>query len=306
MNNSTRHARFHPSSRWALFVALDATVLQAVDAAGRANARDNRAGHQPLSHQERERALKTYARACALRTIGYYAGSLAVVLAFLAFCASVVAGILGMLDDLSEPVGLWVGVVFGALVFGGAALYWLTPLVVPATRISRHVVELEGASRPGNSGLKRFSTISIIRTSGKVARSVFRILTQKTVNIGARPDFADDVAHICESVMIRKPSSSGASYRGMEPSLNEHVVFLREVVALVVLDRLDLLDQLRTQKRREMLLEPEAAESAAIREYLQPFHGESILRVVRQDVLPLLSIAIALIAVLLTIVLPKT
>ncbi len=262
----------------------------------------------PENEAALQAALGSYKWHIALRNIGYHL----VVSAIFSVLLSLAFEVASTSEDFSNatfrmsvkaPVPyLMLFAIFAAI--SGVGLYLIVARVDPATTFSRHVRELERVSRPDTNGLNRASTTLIMQVSGKAARALFRLLTQRTINVGVRPDFADEIARISESILLATPAGPGASYRGQEAEIDEYVRFLREVVALVVLDRMDLLPYLRTEKRTKVLLAPDATESRALREYLQPFHGDTSLRVLRQDVLPLLTLAIALAALIVSLAKP--
>lgn len=301
-----KNKKLRLSSSWNRFVTLDSRVLNAVRSADMKQAREVRSVRPAENEAALQAALGSYKWHITLRNIGYHLGVSAIFSALLSLAfevASTSKDSATFKMALKAPVPyLMLFAIFAAI--SGVGLYLIVARVDPATTFSRHVRELERVSRADTNGLNRASTTLIMQVSGKAARALFRLLTQRTINVGVRPDFADEIARISESILLATPTGPGASYRGQEAEIDEYVRFLREVVALVVLDRMDLLPYLRTAKRMKMLLATDATESRALREYLQPFHGDTSLRVLRQDVLPLLTLAIALAALIVSFAKP--
>lgn len=287
---SLLHPSLAPSPRWMLFVWLDPDRLERTIAlSGRGD---------PAGRAVRGRIIRWYRAAVLARTLGWGAG-------FAALLQMLLLMILAAVVSLS-PVGFdqVVGVADIAVrgTMTGIALWLvlfvLVGVIAPTTTLARRVRRFEFLSRPGPGGVSRASAVLSLQASGGIARTLFRIVTRHVVNAGVRPDLTAEVSDLALRVMLRKPDGGVDGFRGRQHDLDDYVVFLRDVVGLAVAERLDALPRLIDDHRSLILVTPEDAgeDVEALRRYLQPLRGRTVLAVVIEIVLPVMAILVSLTA----------
>lgn len=96
--------------------------------------------------------------------------------------------------------------------------------------------------------------------------------------------------------MLRKSDGGIDGFRQREDDIDEYVIFLREVVSLVVIERIDLLPRIITEQRQLLLISGDAPEDVDLRNCLQSLRGKTPVAVVLDVVRPLAAIAVSLCA----------
>jgi hypothetical protein len=226
--------------------------------------------------KRRVRRLRWFAAASIVRAIGFFAGWVGFLTVALAVPVFVV--LVSSVPAKSPAAQVIVSVVFAVLTwsfFGWAYLYFLIGVIAPSTRFAQKVRHVEQQGKPLGNRMTRTDTVLVLQASGGLARTFFRILTRRFFSAGVRPDLATDVAAMAQQIMLAVPKGLDA---GNKEDFESYSVFLKDVLGLLIVQRLDKLEQANDK----------------LRAYLQPLVGRASIDVLITVMLPIGAFVVSL------------
>jgi hypothetical protein len=241
-----------------------------------------------------------YAVAARVRSIGYAAGVAFVCILVLGITAALIIAptpLSGLIDERT-----FITVLFTSLGASGLVwfyLYFLVGRFAPSTRFALLVRVVAKQSGVGQGGLSRSGAIVTLDSVGKLARVFFRVVTRRTLNVGVRPDLADDVAALAQSIMLAVPPGGVDDLRRYGTELRAYRTFLQDVVGLLVVERLDVIPALVEAQPAGLLLRGEVGEP--MRLYLQPLARRSPIEAVAEFGMPAAALVLSVVALVVSI-----
>jgi hypothetical protein len=181
------------------------------------------------------------------------------------------------------------------------ALYWGLGAIAPSTKLARRVREFEGLSAPGRRGLSRKSSIITLEAAGRIAKMYYRVVTGRTFT-RTRPDLAEEVGSVSLSLMIAIPQGGSDQLRRRPEGVKEYREFLKDVLGLLVAQRLDIVPYLQQNLSHGLLVAPGAHED--MRPFLQPFGRRTTAEAVKDYAIPAAAFLVSVIALLVSLVKP--
>ncbi|MDQ0647302.1 hypothetical protein QFZ53_001498 [Microbacterium natoriense] len=188
------------------------------------------------------------------------------------------------------------------LTTGWLYLYWLVGMLAPSTTIARRIRQLERQCSPtvGRS-FSRVDAILTLQGSGALARSLVFVLSRRRYFAAdLRPDVAENIVHLVYRIMLNVPPKGLDSFRGKRiGDLQRYLEFLRVMLGLVIVGRLDQLERLAAAVPSGVLVDIDEPMSAEMRAYLQPSYGRSLWSAIIGTGFPALAIVISIVTILI-------
>lgn len=237
---------------------------------------------------------------CCIRAGGWAAG--------VVFGLSVLSFVLGGMLIFSTPLrhspgsSTWLNTSLLVAMWSLVAwfyLYWGLGALAPSTRLARRVRAFEGQSAPGRRGLSRSSTIFTLEAAGSVARDFYRIVTRRTFT-RTRPDLAADVGAQSVSLMLAIPEGGPDRLRRRPDQVAAYREFLKDVVGLLVVQRLDIVPELQKKLPSDVLVTPGDYEK--LKSFLQPFGRRTTAEALTDFVVPVITVVLSFAAFVVSLV----
>lgn len=241
------------------------------------------------------RKLRWLKISMAVRSLSWMYGVVVVVLPPVAVCVASIA----FSTDLE---GTWLFKCFSdslvpfwtfclaAWIYG----FWLFGTLSPITELSRKARVIARVRRPEKGSLDRSLAIFVLQTSGAIGRTVFRISTGRTINVGVRPDLTGQAAEFAKEVMPPVPSG-GADSLSVE-TVRQYDQFIRDVTGLMAIGESDKINpsdaECGLQGSDGLAKEIDNLMSS----YLQPFAGQSMADTVVRYIIPPLALLVSIFA----------
>ena len=179
-----------------------------------------------------------------------------------------------------------------------AYLYWLAASLAPTTRFTQRIRIFERQSTPGRFGLSRENVILSLDTSGKLARTFFRVITRRWLNLGIRPDLASDVLALTQSIMLAVPAGGPDALRLRPDTMVRYQLFLKDVAGLLIIQRLDMVPSLVRQNSD--LLRHHDSDDSAMSLYLHPMARRSPIEAFTEFAVPVAAIVLSTVALIVS------
>jgi len=249
--------------------------------------------------RQQKRWIRIHQAVVLVRSIGWGAGILAV----LAFAPLILVGSTALSKPLHEGGALaevlsLLGLLFVGLLVAWFYLYVLVGWLAPSTQLSQRIQRVEFCSRGGRLGLSRGSATLTLEASGRLARTFFRVVAGRWINVGVRPDLSNDVVTLAQSIMIAVPEGGADELRQQPEKLRRYRAFVQDVAGLCVLQRLDLIPGL-VEANADILRS--AAPDEEMSRYIHPMARRSSLEAFTEFIVPASAILLSLVAIVVTV-----
>jgi len=244
------------------------------------------------------RRLRGYKLAVIVRSVGWCCGVLTGLVIAVAFWALTILASTSN-ERAFSTVAEIATIVLLYTCSGWFYLYWGVGFLAPSTRFAAYVRIVENQSTPGRLGrLSRTEIIYTLDSVGKLGRRFFRVVTRRTLNIGVRPDLSEDVAELCQRIMLAIPGGGVDDLRRRRELLADYRPFIRDVLALLVVQRVDLVKPLADAQQQGMLMDSNVSDE--MRLYLQPLARRTTIEAVKDFVMPAFAIGISIVALIVS------
>lgn len=261
-------------------------------------------GHPMSSGQQRR--LFWFRMRTVARSFGWLAGSVCFLLIMLTVLALVVVS----LFRFSGPseFSAWTARVVADVIIVATSL-WLYLYVFievfdPKTSFARAAFEAVRYIPSSERDWEPSNGFALANASGRAAKSLFRAITGRRINVVARPDVADRALAIAERLLLTVPPTGWIFWRARTEEANGYARLLHDVTGLIAIDRLDLITQLfdRSEVARSDILAEEVSPDLA--SYMHPLGRRTVLDAFAQYLLPAAAFVVSIIAVTVTLAKP--
>lgn len=183
-------------------------------------------------------------------------------------------------------------------------LYVLMEIFDPKTSFARAAFDTARYVPSDESGWAPSNGLAFANASGRAAKSLFRAITGRRVNVVARPDVADHALAIAERILVTIPPTGWMFWRARTEQANSYARLLHDVTGLIAIDRHDLILETfdRSELSRSDILAEHDTPDMAL--YMHPLGRRSVLDAVAQYLLPVAAFAVSVIAVTVTLAKP--
>jgi hypothetical protein len=258
-------------------------------------------GHPMTSAQRRQ--LFWFRMRTVARSVGWLAGLVSFLLVMVTLLTLVVVGVLRF-AGASDFTAATTRVVADVIIVGTSLwiyLYVLMEVFDPKTSFARAAFDTVRYVPSNESGWAPSNGLAFANASGRAAKSLFRAITGKRINVVARPDVADRALAIAERILVTVPPTGWMFWRTHTEQARSYACLLHDVTGLIAIDRLDLIQE--TIDRNEVsgsdiLAEPGIPDMAR---YMHPLGRRTVLDAVAQYLLPVAAFAVSVIAVTVTL-----
>lgn len=260
------------------------------------------------------RKLRLLSLSMFVRSLGWGCGILVMILIV------VVVAVVGVVAPISDDTDRWLDfagtvlapswlVSFAAWLYG----YWFFGILSPITEFSRKCRVIGRVRRPERETITRSLALFVLQTSGVLGRIFFRAATGRTLNVGVRPDLTNHASSMAKEVILAVPEGGADSLQ--TDRLRIYDQYIRDVTGLLVIGRIDSIEVARSDRGISFTVS-RYAESASsecgpsgapnnsddeMRNYLQPFVGQSALDALVSYLVPTLALIVSVIALFIAI-----
>jgi hypothetical protein len=257
----------------------------------------------PLTATQR-RQLRWLRIRATLSSTGWLSGLLTFLLLIVTVLALIVVGVFRV-PVPSDVLSIVARLAANAIILGFSLWLYLYVSVAALDPKASFARAAYGAVRhipDDETGWAASNGLALANASGDVARTLFRAITGRRINVTIRPDVADQALSLSERVLLTVPSTGSQFWRERTEQAHTYVYLLHDLTGLIAIGRLDLLDQ-AIQISEDLLADTVVTHcNADMAIYIHPLARRTALDAVAQYLLPISAFAVSVVALAISVV----